>query len=61
MVRDGQETVLDPSELVVGDLLIAAPGDQVMLDGTIVTSEADLDESLLTGETDHVRTASATA
>jgi cation-transporting P-type ATPase E len=55
VMRDGQETVMDPSGLVVGDLLIAGPGDQIMLDGTIVSGEADLDESLLTGETDHVR------
>lgn len=55
VIRGGQERTVDPSELVLGDLLVVGPGDQVMLDGAIVTGQGMFDESLLTGEQDHVR------
>ena len=31
VVRDGQETILPPEQLVLGDLLVARPGDQIVL------------------------------
>ncbi len=55
VVRDGETSEIDPGELVVGDLLVVGPGDQILLDGTVVgAGEMDVDESLLTGETDAV-------
>ncbi|MFZ0546554.1 MAG: HAD-IC family P-type ATPase [Candidatus Promineifilaceae bacterium] len=55
-VRDGIEAELDPAELVAGDFLLIRPGDQVVVDGTLVTGGAlEVDESLLTGESDAVR------
>lgn len=54
-VRDGVEVEIDPGLLVVGDLLVVGPGDQILLDGTVAGSaEMDVDESLLTGETDSI-------
>ncbi|MBN1966191.1 MAG: haloacid dehalogenase, partial [Anaerolineae bacterium] len=51
--RDGQDTVVDPSEVVLGDLLVAKPGDQIVVDGLIVgDGKIEADESLLTGESD---------
>ncbi|MDQ2682907.1 MAG: HAD-IC family P-type ATPase, partial [Chloroflexota bacterium] len=51
VIRDGQERTIDPAELVVGDLIVARPGDQIVVDGRMVRgSEAEMDESLLTGE-----------
>jgi cation-transporting ATPase E len=56
VVRAGQEQTVDPNALVVGDLLVARPGDQVVVDGRLVgTAELEVDESLLTGESDLVR------
>lgn len=53
IVREGNEKVVDPNEIVVGDLLVVSPGDQVVVDGTVVgDGEITLDESLLTGESD---------
>jgi cation-transporting P-type ATPase E len=55
VVRDGQERVIDPVEVVLGDLLIAGPGDQFLVDGEVASDGvASVDESLLTGESDLV-------
>ena len=32
-MRDGQEQLLEPETLVVDDLLIVNPGDQIVVDG----------------------------
>ena len=53
--RDGEETQIEPEELVVGDLVLLKPGSQVPLDGTVFDSDRlSIDESLLTGEADHI-------
>jgi cation-transporting ATPase E len=55
VIRDGREVIVDPSEIVRGDLLVARPGDQILVDGrVIVDDELSVDESLLTGESDLV-------
>ncbi|PJF23414.1 MAG: haloacid dehalogenase [Phototrophicales bacterium] len=53
VIRNGQECVVDPSEIVLDDLIIAAAGDQIVVDGVMVgEGRMDVDESLLTGESD---------
>jgi cation-transporting ATPase E len=53
VIRDGQERVIDPREIVVGDVLVVGPGDQIVVDGSVVgDGEMKVDESLLTGESD---------
>lgn len=53
VVRDGVEAQIDPAEIVEGDLLRIGPGDQVLVDGSVVGgARMNLDESLLTGESD---------
>ncbi len=55
VMRDGEDVEIDPGQLVIGDLLVVEPGDQILLDGVVVgPSQVDVDESLLTGETDSV-------
>jgi cation-transporting ATPase E len=55
VVRDGRERAVDPAEVVVGDVLIVRPGDQVVADGRIVgDGRMEVDESLLTGESEPV-------
>ena len=55
VVRDGAEREVDPTELVVGDLVRARPGDQIVVDGKVVgPGYLEIDESLLTGESDLV-------
>ena len=51
VVRDGEPRLLHVSEVVEGDLVRLAPGDQVVADGLLLTSSGlRLDESILTGE-----------
>jgi cation-transporting ATPase E len=54
-IRDGKERALDPEEIVVGDVLVAGPGDQIVADGRLIgVGRIEVDESLLTGEADPV-------
>src|SRR6266446_4799514 len=47
----GAETETVPiSELHVGDIVLVRPGTRVPADGTVVEGAADLDESMITGE-----------
>ena len=53
--RDGVAVQVAPGDIVLDDLIELAPGDQIVVDGEAVESEAlDVDESLLTGEADAV-------
>lgn len=55
VIRDGKERPVDPAELVVGDLLLVRPGDQIVVDGPLVSDDRlEMDESLLSGESDLV-------
>ena len=47
----GEETQSVPlSELRIGDIVLVRPGARVPADGTVVEGAADLDESIITGE-----------
>ncbi|MEV8145030.1 HAD-IC family P-type ATPase [Specibacter sp. NPDC078709] len=55
VLRDGAEAELAVAEVVHDDVLLLRTGDQVPADATILASEAlEIDESLLTGESDPV-------
>src|SRR6266487_832258 len=55
VVRDGREQQIDPGEIVVDDILVLHPGDQIVVDGPIVgDGRVEVDESLLTGESNLV-------
>jgi len=55
VLREGREQEISPADLVRGDLVILNPGDQIVVDGVLVeTGRLDVDESLLTGESDRV-------
>jgi cation-transporting P-type ATPase E len=52
VIRSGQELEIETSQIVEGDLLVVGSGDLIPADGQIVKGKLDLDESLLTGESD---------
>jgi len=55
VVRDGEEVEIATEEVVRDDLLVLAAGDQVVVDGVVEEAAGlELDESLLTGESDPV-------
>src|SRR6478609_10790512 len=56
VVRDGAVLELLATEVVPGDVVELAPGDQLVADGEVIRSRGmTLDESMLTGEVDGVR------
>ncbi|MFK4728825.1 HAD-IC family P-type ATPase [Agromyces mediolanus] len=55
VVRDGAEQELAVTGVVLGDLLVLRAGDQVTADGVVLDGlRLEVDESLLTGESDPV-------
>jgi cation-transporting ATPase E len=55
VLRDGQQTQIGLRDLVVDDLVLVSTGDQIAVDGDVLTaSGCEVDESLLTGEADPV-------
>jgi len=56
VIRDGAVVSLLAEEIVPGDVVEVAPGDQLVADGEVIASRGmTLDESMLTGEADGVR------
>lgn len=47
---NGEEEVVSPSNIEVGDIIIVKPGERVAIDGIIIDGEANLDVQSLTGE-----------
>ena len=50
VVRGEEVVPVSPSELVVGDVVLVRPGAAVPADGRIVSGVAEMDESMVTGE-----------
>jgi cation-transporting ATPase E len=55
VVRDGRTVPVSPQQVVLDDVIELAQGDQVVVDGDVVAATAlEVDESLLTGESEPV-------
>ena len=54
VVRDGKRSVIDAEELVLDDIVIFKAGDQVCADAVVSAGEVQVNESLLTGESDEI-------
>ncbi|WP_040494143.1 HAD-IC family P-type ATPase [Ilumatobacter nonamiensis] len=51
--RDGHDVEMAVSEVVADEILVVSSGDQIVVDGEVVSAVGlDVDESLLTGESD---------
>ena len=50
VLRDGQELVVPISDVSSGDHILVRPGEKVAVDGEVVEGVAEVDESMLTGE-----------
>ena len=55
VVREGQEKIIDPADLVKGDIIRIKSGEQMVVDGVLLEGVVEIDESLLTGEPDLIR------
>lgn len=52
--RDGEEAEVPIDEVEVGDVMIVRPGEKVPVDGTVIEGRSNVDESMVTGESDPV-------
>ena len=53
--RDGEDVEVRPAQVVLDDIVVLRPGDQLVVDGEVLAAEGlEVDESLLTGEADPV-------
>lgn len=50
VVRDGEVEECDPEEVQVGDLLRVLPGEQIPVDGVVVSGCSNVDTAKITGE-----------
>lgn len=53
-IRDGREVELELDQLVLDDLIRLGRGDQIPADAVVISGEAHVNESLLTGESDSI-------
>jgi cation-transporting ATPase E len=54
VVRDSMESEIDASEIVLDDIIKLSSGDMIPVDGKIIEGDLQVDESLLTGESDTI-------
>ena len=48
--RDGQEIEIPVEDVVIGDIIIVRPGQNIPVDGVIIEGKSSVDQSALTGE-----------
>jgi cation-transporting ATPase E len=54
VIRNGKEQDIDINEIVVDDIVLLAQGDQIPSDAFVLDGEIEVNESLLTGESDTI-------
>ncbi len=52
VIRNGKEKKIEVEEIVLGDTIVLAQGDQIPSDARIISGEIEVNEALLTGESD---------
>lgn len=50
VIRNGREITVPVDDVKVGDTVIVKPGEQIPVDGIIVSGNSSVDESMITGE-----------
>ncbi len=50
VIRDGNETVIDAADVLIGDVFTVKPGESIPVDGVVIEGISAVNESALTGE-----------
>lgn len=50
VIREGNDIPIDSDDILVGDIVIAKPGEKIAADGIIISGQTSVDESMITGE-----------
>ncbi|MBQ8213829.1 MAG: cadmium-translocating P-type ATPase [Clostridia bacterium] len=48
--REGSECVVDPDDVIVGEVIVIRPGEKIPLDGVVIEGRSELNTLSLTGE-----------
>jgi P-type Cu+ transporter len=48
--EEDEEIIVDADSIVIGDIVVAKPGDKIAADGIVVYGESSVDESMISGE-----------
>ena len=54
VMRDGKKQQIDTEQVVMDDVLVLSAGNQIVADCVVLSGGADVDESMLTGESDPI-------
>ena len=54
VVRDGEEKEININEIVLDDIILLSQGDQIPSDAYVIEGEIEVNEALLTGESDTI-------
>ncbi len=54
VIRDGKEETINIESLVLDDIILFKTGEQIFADSIVVSDEVEVNESLLTGESDNL-------
>lgn len=49
-IVDGEEQIIESSQLQVSDVVVVKPGSKIPMDGIVINGSSSVDESMLTGE-----------
>ena len=55
VIRNGKEKKIDIEEIVLGDVILLSQGDQIPSDSYVLEGEVEVNEALLTGESDLIQ------
>ncbi len=55
VIRDGQQQEIEADDIVLDDIVAVSAGSQATADLIVLSGEAEVDESMLTGEADHIK------
>lgn len=55
VLRGGKEVVVPVSEVAAGEIVIVKPGEKIPVDGKIISGDSEVDESMITGESNPVQ------
>ncbi len=50
LLTDGSQVIIPIEEVISGDIIIVKPGEKIAVDGTVVSGNSFVDESMLNGE-----------
>ena len=55
VIRDGKEEMVNSDELVLDDIVVFGAGNQIIADAVICDGEVNVNEALVTGESDEIK------